>query len=111
MTGKPKKTRKAKSAARPRRTKTSGSPKSRAKSAAKTRSKRGAPAKVTAAEARQTDAIDALVAANAEALRLPIDPAWLGGVKFNLQLILHLAALVDEFPLPDDAEPAPVFHA
>ena len=33
------------------------------------------------------------------------------GVKFNLELILRIAALVDEFPLPDEAEPAPVFHA
>ena len=33
------------------------------------------------------------------------------GVKFNLQLVLRHAALVDEFALPDDAEPAPVFQA
>jgi hypothetical protein len=54
---------------------------------------------------------DALVAASARALGLTIDPAWLAGVKFNLQLIFRHAALVDEFVLPDDAEPAPVFHA
>ncbi|HWZ09736.1 MAG TPA: DUF4089 domain-containing protein [Xanthobacteraceae bacterium] len=42
---------------------------------------------------------------------MPIDPAWRGGVRFNLQLLLMVAARVDEFPLPDDAEPAPVFHA
>src|ERR1700691_2288783 len=57
----------------------------------------------------QRDAIDAMVAAAALALDLPIDPAWQANVKFNLQLILRHAALVDEFPLPDDAEPAPVF--
>ena len=33
------------------------------------------------------------------------------GLNFNLQLVLRHATLVDEFPLPDDAEPAPVFHA
>jgi hypothetical protein len=57
------------------------------------------------------DAIDFLVTASAQALKLPLDPAWHGGIKFNLQLILRLGALVDEFPLPDDAEPGPVFHA
>ncbi len=57
------------------------------------------------------DAMDSLVAASAQALGLKLDPAWKPGVKFNLQLILRHAALVDEFPLPDDAEPAPVFHA
>jgi Protein of unknown function (DUF4089) len=60
---------------------------------------------------KAADAIDGLVAASAKALGLTIDPAWHGGVKFNLQLILRIGALVDEFPLPDDTEPAPVFHA
>ncbi len=57
------------------------------------------------------DPIDALVAASAQALGLAIDPAWQPSVKFNLHLILRHAALVDEFPLPDDAEPAPIFQA
>jgi hypothetical protein len=61
--------------------------------------------------AKTADAIDSLVAASAQALGLNIEPAWHGGVKFNLQLILRIGALVDEFPLPDDTEPAPVFHA
>jgi hypothetical protein len=54
---------------------------------------------------------ETLVAASALALGLKLDPAWEAGVRFNLQLILRHAALVDEFPLPDDAEPAPIFHA
>jgi hypothetical protein len=57
------------------------------------------------------DPLDALVEASAKALGLPLDPAWHAGVKFNLQLILRHAALVEEFSLPDDAEPAPVYHA
>ena len=57
------------------------------------------------------DALDALVEAGAKALGLPLDPAWHASVKFNLQLVLRHAALVEEFPLPDDAEPAPVYHA
>ena len=57
------------------------------------------------------DAIDALVMASAQALALPVDPAWHSGIRFNLQLVLTLAARIDEFALPDEAEPAPVFHA
>jgi hypothetical protein len=57
------------------------------------------------------DALDALVTAAAQALALPIDPAWHGSIKFNLQLALTMAARVDEFPLPDMIDPAPVFHA
>jgi len=57
------------------------------------------------------DAIDALIAAAAQTLGLSLDPAWHAGVAFNLRLIVHHAKLVDEFALPDDAEPAPVFHA
>ena len=55
--------------------------------------------------------LDAMLTAGAEALKLPINPAWRGGVKFNLGLILRLGALVDGFALPDDTEPGPVFHA
>ena len=67
--------------------------------------------KIGAAAVSRPDAIDLLITAGTEALRLPLDPAWYGGVKFNLGLIMRLAALVDDFPLPDDAEPGPVFHA
>jgi hypothetical protein len=61
--------------------------------------------------AKTADGIDGLVAASAQALGLNIEPGWYGGVKFNLQLILRLGAMVDQFSLPDDSEPAPVFHA
>ncbi len=57
------------------------------------------------------DAINSLVVANAQALGLALDPSWEAGVRLNLQLILRHAALVDEFALPDDAEPAEIFHA
>lgn len=59
----------------------------------------------------QDDCIESLMAASAQALGLTIDPAWRGGVKFNLELILRLGALVDHFGLPDETEPGPVFHA
>ena len=61
--------------------------------------------------AEKADAIDALIAAGAQVLALPLEAAWRGGVRLNLQLILSHAARVEEFPLGDDSEPAPVFHA
>jgi 1-carboxybiuret hydrolase subunit AtzG-like protein len=63
------------------------------------------------ARAQTVDAADALIAACAQALRLPIDPAWHPAVRTNIQLLLKHAALVEEFLLPDEAEPAPVFRA
>jgi hypothetical protein len=77
-----------------------------AKRTAKTTRKGRAPQK-----AKAIDPIAVIVAASAQALALPLDPAWQEAVTFNLQLIFRHAALVDEFPLPDEAEPAPVFHA
>jgi hypothetical protein len=70
-----------------------------------TKKQPGAPA------AAPPDAVGELIAASARALGLTIDPAWEANVKFNLHLILRHAALVDEFALPNDAEPAPIFHA
>ncbi len=57
------------------------------------------------------DFIEALMAAAAQALGLTVEPAWRDAVKFHLRLVLDHAARVDDFPLSDDAEPAPVFHA
>jgi hypothetical protein len=63
------------------------------------------------APAAPPDVIPQLVAAGAQTLELTIDPAWRDAVAFNLRLILRHAALVDDFELPDDAEPAPIFRA
>jgi Protein of unknown function (DUF4089) len=57
------------------------------------------------------DIIDALINASASALNLPLDPSWHAAIKFNLQLILRHASVVDEFPLPDYLAPGPIFHA
>ena len=73
------------------------------------RAKRPRPARA-AAKAMRKDSVDALVTANAQALDLALDPTWHKSIAFNLRLILRHAALVDEFALPDDAEPAPVFN-
>ena len=57
------------------------------------------------------DAIDSLIDGSAHALALSLERSWRPGVKANLELTLRLAALFTDFPLPDDAEPAPVFVA
>jgi len=57
------------------------------------------------------ESIDNLIEAVAAALALPIEPQWKPGIKSNLQVTLRMAALVAEFELPDEAEPAPVFEA
>jgi len=53
---------------------------------------------------------EAYVDAAAALIGLTIDPAHRPGVVVNLERIAQLAALVMEFPLPDEAEPAPVFR-
>lgn len=49
--------------------------------------------------------------ANAQTLALPIDPAWRPAITLNLRLLFKHAMMVDEFSLPNDTEPAPVFRA
>jgi hypothetical protein len=61
--------------------------------------------------AKPVNPVETLVAAGAQALGLPIDPAWRASIQRNLHLILTHAALVDQFALPDEIEPAPVFRA
>jgi hypothetical protein len=53
---------------------------------------------------------DTLIEATARALDLPVEPAWKPAIKTNVEVTLRLAAEFAEFPLPDDAEPAPVFQ-
>jgi 1-carboxybiuret hydrolase subunit AtzG-like protein len=57
------------------------------------------------------DPIDRYIVAAAEMLALPVEPAWKPAVRGNLLVNLRLAAMVAEFALPDEAEPAPVFEA
>jgi len=59
----------------------------------------------------KTDLLDDFIAAAARALELPLEPEWQGAVKANLAVTLKHAATVEEFDLPDAAEPAPVFKA
>ncbi len=55
--------------------------------------------------------LDDYIDAVATALALPIEEAWRPAIRANLEVSLRLARLVDEFALPDAAEPAPVFTA
>ena len=57
------------------------------------------------------DPLDDFIAASARTLGLPMKPDWLPAVRVNLEVTLKHAALVAEFELPDDAEPAPIFTA
>jgi 1-carboxybiuret hydrolase subunit AtzG-like protein len=61
--------------------------------------------------AKKDDTLDEFIEAAARALSLPIEPEWKAAIRANLEATLKHAALVDEFPLPDEAEPAPVFKA
>lgn len=45
------------------------------------------------------------------ALGLPIEDTWRPAIRANLDVSLKMAKLVDEFSLPDEAEPASVFTA
>ncbi|MFL6797085.1 MAG: DUF4089 domain-containing protein [Xanthobacteraceae bacterium] len=71
-------------------------------------------AKSAARRKRKTvrhDELDYLIMAAAGALDLSIDPAWHDAIKSNLTVALRLAAQFADFPLPDEADPAPVFSA
>jgi hypothetical protein len=57
------------------------------------------------------DPLDDYIAAAARALDLKVEPAWRPAIRANLEVTLRLGNLVTEFPLPDEAEPAPVFRA
>jgi hypothetical protein len=57
------------------------------------------------------DPLDEYIDAVGKALALPIEEAWKPAVRANLEVSLRLARLVDEFALPDEAEPASVFTA
>lgn len=58
-----------------------------------------------------TDPLDDYIDAAAKALGLPVEDAWRPAVRANLEVSLRLARMVDEFALPDEAEPASVFTA
>ena len=58
-----------------------------------------------------SDSLDDYIDAMAAALSLPIDAEWKPAVRMNLEVSLRMARLVDEFPLPDESEPANIYVA
>jgi hypothetical protein len=58
-----------------------------------------------------SDPLDDYIDAVSKALALPVEDTWKPAVRANLEVSLRLARLVDEFPLPDEIEPASVFAA
>ena len=57
------------------------------------------------------DPLDTFIDGAAAALDLKVEPAWKPAVRTHLQVTLRHGTQVAAFPLPDDAEPAPVFKA
>ena len=57
------------------------------------------------------DHLDSYIDAVATALALPVEEAWRPAIRANLEVSLKLARLVDEFPLPDETEPASIYAA
>lgn len=55
--------------------------------------------------------LDDYIDAVSKALALPVEEAWRPAVRANLKVSLRLGRLVDEFALPDETEPAPIFTA
>jgi hypothetical protein len=53
--------------------------------------------------------LDDYIDAVTKALALPVEEAWRSYIRANLEVSLRLGRLVDEFALPDETEPAPVF--
>jgi 1-carboxybiuret hydrolase subunit AtzG-like len=82
-----------------------------AKSGSKSRSKARAKGRTKISKPAGGDSLDHFIDAAALTLALPVKPAWKPAVRFNLEVTLRAAGLFADFPLPDDAEPAPVFVA
>ena len=80
--------------------------KSRAKAAARPRKRARKAARVAPGQP-----LDDFITAAAVELALPVEPQWLPAIRANLETNLRLAALVAEFALPDESEPAAVFTA
>jgi hypothetical protein len=78
---------------------------------------KSARAKITHAKSVRADStvsrelLDHFIGAAAHAHAFPVEPAWKPAIRANLEVTLRLAASFADFPLPDDAEPAPVFVA
>ena len=55
--------------------------------------------------------LDAWLDANAALLGITVAPQWRDAIRLHLRITRDMAQCVLEFPLPDEADPAPVFGA
>jgi 1-carboxybiuret hydrolase subunit AtzG-like protein len=55
----------------------------------------------------EDEVLDDFVEAARKLLALPVDPAWIPGIRSNLATALTMANFVADFSLPDGADPAP----
>ena len=79
--------------------------------APKSKPRRRASIRRSKAKSGKAATLEGFVLEAALALALPIKPQWLPTIAANLEANLHFAALVADFALPDESEPAPVFRA
>ena len=85
--------------------------KKRTKLRAKAGPKARAKGRTKTSKPARGDVLDRFIDAAAQTLALPVEPAWRPAIRFNLEVTLYAAGLFADFPLPDDAEPAPIFVA
>ena len=57
-----------------------------------------------------TDDLDAFINAGTRLIGIVIRPEWREAIRLHLAVSLAHAQAVAEFPLPDEADPAPVFR-
>ena len=58
-----------------------------------------------------TDDLDAFIDAGTRLIGIKIRPEWREAIRLHLAISLGHARTVGEFPLSDEADPAPVFKA
>jgi hypothetical protein len=54
--------------------------------------------------------LDPFIDAGAAVLGIPARPEWRDSIRLHLGLSFDFGRLLLDFPLPDEAEPAPVFR-
>jgi hypothetical protein len=59
----------------------------------------------------EADELDAWLDANAVLLGITVEPEWRDAVRMHLRITRELAQRVLDFPLSDEADPAPIFQA
>lgn len=58
-----------------------------------------------------SDPLDAYIDAAAHTLGISFEDGWKPAVRANLDVTLKFARAVQEFPLPDEVEPASIYEA